>query len=391
MPAGATGAEVLSGFSSSAHTGFRRREEAARVSTSGRAAADRAAARSQARRPARSSASARAIVLASLLGLALALTLGACGGTQTTTATRATGSAAAAAVAAKRSASVPVALRVGSSTTLPAAVQLPAVAPGDGGALSVGGLDAGDSSVASVVLIDGSGAREVAQLPLALHDAAAAQIDGQTYLFGGGEPGGTSASIFRVGASGVQGAGRLPVGASDIAATTIAHTAYVVGGYTVSDPLRTIVAFTPRTGARIVGTLPRPLRYAAVAAVDGHVLIAGGTSGVTAQRAILSFDPATRTTRQIGELPYPVTHAGGASLNGSFYLLGGRGESLSGQRSSILAVDPRNGSVRSAGRLPEALSDVGATSLGDHILAVGGRNQAGTVSDRALTLRPAPR
>ena len=78
-------------------------------------------------------------------------------------------------------------------------------------------------------------------------------------------------------------------------------------------------------------------------------------------------------------------------MNGSFYLLGGRSESLSGQRSSILAVDPRNGSVRSAGRLPEALSDVGATSLGDHILAVGGRNRAGTVSDRALTLRPAPR
>lgn len=321
--------------------------------------------------------------------LGIALTLSACGSTQPSARTHATTNSSAA--VAKHAAGVPVALRVGDTTTLPAAVQLPAVASTAGGALAVGGLDAGDSSVASVVLIDGSGAREVAQLPLALHDAAAAQIDGQTYLFGGGEPGGTSGSIFRVGASGVQGAGRLPVGASDIAATTIAHTAYIVGGYTVSDPLRTIVAFTPGTGARIVGTLPRPLRYAAVAAVDGHVLIAGGTSGITAQRAILSFDPATRTTRQIGELPYPVTHAGGASLNGSFYLLGGRGESLSGQRSSILAVDPRSGSVRSAGRLPEALSDVGATSLGDHILAVGGRNRAGTVSDHALTLRPAPR
>jgi hypothetical protein len=39
--------------------------------------------------------------------------------------------------------------------------------------------------------------------------------------------------------------------------------------------------------------MPRPLRYAAVAAVGGRLLIAGGTSGVTARREILLFDPAT--------------------------------------------------------------------------------------------------
>jgi N-acetylneuraminic acid mutarotase len=159
----------------------------------------------------------------------------------------------------------------------------------------------------------------------------------------------------------------------------------------VSAPLRTIVAFTPATGAHVVATLPRPLRYAAVAAVDGHVLIAGGTSGVVAERSILSFDPATRSVRQIGELPYPVTHAAAASLNGSLYVLGGRSESLSGQRSSILAIDPRSGAVRPAGHLPEALSDMGATSLAGHILAVGGRNSAGGVYDRALTLLPVAR
>jgi hypothetical protein len=359
------------------------------VSTSRRAAARHAATRSQARRRATTSLPQRAIV-APLLATALALGLGACGSTQTGAPAHASASSSASARA-KRTVSAPLALRVASSTALPGAVQLPAVAPGAGGALAIGGLDAGDSSVASVVLIAGSGAREVARLPLALHDAAAAQVDGQTYLFGGGEPGGTSGSIFRVAASDVRQVGRLPVGASDVAAATIAHTAYVVGGYTVSEPLKTIVAFTPGAGARIVGTLPRPLRYAAVAAVDGHVLIAGGTSGVTAERAILSFDPATRTTRQIGELPYPVTHAAGASLNGSFYLLGGRSESLSGQRSSILAVDPHSGAVRPAGRLPEALSDMGATALADHVLAVGGRNPAGTVFDRALTLLPVTR
>jgi hypothetical protein len=304
---------------------------------------------------------------------------------QQSTGSRASGAAT------KRATGAPTTLRVGTSTVLPAAVQLPAVAPGSGGVLSIGGLDSGDSSVAGAVLIDRSGAHEVAHLPLAVHDAAAAQLDGQTYLFGGGEPGATSESIFVVAPSGVRSVGRLPVGASDISAATIGHTTYIPGGYTVSAPLRTIVAFAPATGARVVATLPRPLRYAAVAAVDGRVLIAGGTSGETAERAILSFDPTTRTVREIGQLPYPVTHAAGATLNGVFYVLGGRSESLSGQRSSILAVNPGSGSVRPAGHLPRALSDMGAASLAGQIVAVGGRDSSGTVYDRALTLVPAGR
>jgi hypothetical protein len=128
-----------------------------------------------------------------------------------------------------------------------------------------------------------------------------------------------------------------------------------------------------------------------VAAVGGHVLIAGGTSGVTAEWAILSFDPATGRIRRVGELPYPVTHAAGAALGGWLYVLGGRSESLSGQRSSILADDPLNGAVQPAGRLPRALSDLGAASLPDRIVVVGGRESAGTVYGRALTLLPSAR
>jgi N-acetylneuraminic acid mutarotase len=130
------------------------------------------------------------------------------------------------------------------------------------------------------------------------------------------------------------------------------------------------------------------LRYAAVAAVGGRLLIAGGTSGETAQRAILSFDPATGAVRQLGSLPSAVTHAAGASLNGYFYVLGGRGENLGEQRSSILAVDPLSGAVQPAGRLPLPLSDLGAASLPGRILVVGGRDSSGNVQDRALALGP---
>jgi hypothetical protein len=109
---------------------------------------------------------------------------------------------------------------------------------------------------------------------------------------------------------------------------------------------------------------------------------------MAAQRTILSFDPATGDVRELGSLPSAVTHAAGASLNGRFYLLGGRGDSLTGQRASILAIDPVSGAVRLAGRLPQAMSDLGVASLPGHILLVGGRDSNRNASDHALTLVP---
>ena len=357
------------------------------MSRNRRAAERRTPARLDARRP-RAKAFVRNGAALPLAAITLVLAAGCDGASPAGSSHSASPSSSTQTAPEKPVARIPPTLRVGAKTALPAAVQLPAVAPGATGALSVGGLDESDSSVASVVQIDASSARTVAALPLALHDAAAARVGAATYLFGGGEPGGTSAAIFRIGASGAQRAGALPVSASDIAAATVAGTAYIVGGYTVSAPLRTIVAFKPGTATRVVGMLPRPLRYASVAADDGRVLIAGGTSGTTAERAILSFDPQSGAVRQIGLLPQATTHAAGASLNGWFYVIGGRGEGLSEQRSTILAIDPRNGAVRTAGHLPEALSDIGATSVAGHLLAVGGRNSAGTVSSGALALLP---
>ncbi|HUA75382.1 MAG TPA: kelch repeat-containing protein [Solirubrobacteraceae bacterium] len=264
------------------------------------------------------------------------------------------------------------------------------------GALALAGLDAADASLGSVTAVNERSARTLATLPAPLHDAAAAGVAGNAYLFGGGNASTASAAIFEVDAAGAHEVAQLPAPASDVAAAAIGGTAYVVGGYTETVPLRTIVAFTPgppgtAAHVEVAGTLPRPLRYAAVAVVGGRLLIAGGTSGETAERAIYSFDPRDGHVRRIGELPHPLTHAAGASLGGWMYVLGGRGEGLSSQTASILAIDPTRGSVHAAGRLPSALSDIGAASLPGRIIAIGGRDAAGTVSDTALTLAPRAR
>jgi hypothetical protein len=155
----------------------------------------------------------------------------------------------------------------------------------------------------------------------------------------------------------------------------------VVGGYTTTTPLRSVLAFRPGQPVRDVATLPHPLRYAAVAAVGQRILVAGGTTGLVARREVLSVDPATHRVQVIAHLPAPLAHAGGAALNGIFYVVGGRGDTTTSQRSTIWAIDPSAPKPRSAGRLPARMSDVGAVAYAGRLLVVGGRNSAGASGD----------
>jgi YVTN family beta-propeller protein len=284
---------------------------------------------------------------------------------------------------------------------LPAPVQLPAVAALPGGAAAViGGLDAADASLDTIVHVAPRlRATRVGTLPSAQHDAAAASLGGKVFFFGGGNAGATSDAVLDVRrGNATKQVAKLPVGASDVEATAVGGVAYVFGGYTGAAPLRSIVAYRPGQPPRTVARLPLPLRYAAVARVGSSVLIAGGTSGSTATDAVLRFDPATGRVRRIGRLPAPVTHAAGVALRGRFYVVGGRGDDPSSQRRTILSVDPGTGLVRHAGSLPVALSDLGAASFPDHAVVLGGRDGNGNARDqiyrltlRARSARPSPR
>jgi hypothetical protein len=282
----------------------------------------------------------------------------------------------------------PIRLRVVARRRLPAPVQLPGLARlADGTVLAVGGLDAADQSVASVVRLAPGSVRRVGSLPQPTHDIGVAAIGDTAYAFGGGTATGPLAGVLAVpGAGGARPAGHLPAAMSDTAAATIGNTVYVVGGYTTTTPLRSVLAFRPGHAPRDIATLPHPLRYPAVAAVGNRILVAGGTDGVHGRREVLSIDPATHAVRLVGRLPAPLSHAAGAALGGRFYVLGGRGDSLTAQRATIWAVNPTRATIRRAGRLPLPLSDLGATADGDRILVAGGRDARGTVHDELWSL-----
>jgi DNA-binding beta-propeller fold protein YncE len=271
--------------------------------------------------------------------------------------------------------------------TLAAPVQDQATAAVGARVVLAGGLTPADTSSDAVATDSGSRERLLGRLPGAQHDAAAVALGDRVYVFGGGNGAAQLDHVLRVDpASGaVRDAGRLPVAASDVAAAAIGGTAYVVGGYTGTRWLDTIVAWRPGAPARVVGHLPTPLRYAAAAAADGQLVVAGGsTPSGSASRTVLAFDPATHHVRRLGRLPTPTTHAAAASLGGVAYVIGGRGATLDSPSSRIVAVDPVRRRIRPAGSLAAPLSDLGAATTRRGILVVGGRGLRGTVSTVGL-------
>jgi YVTN family beta-propeller protein len=268
------------------------------------------------------------------------------------------------------------------SGVLPAAVQDAAAAPAGGKVVLLGGLTASDVSTDAIVVVGGGRARATGRLPVAVHDSAAVGIGGAVYLFGGGDANGQHSEVVRVGprTGAAQSVGRLPAPSSDQAAAAIGGTAYVVGGFTGTHWLDTIVAWRPQAGSRVVAHLPFPVRYAAVTAVGGRVVIAGGSlPGGRASSAVLEFVPASGRVVRVGRLPAPTTHAAAAAIGSTVYVLGGRGTALGTPSSRIVAISAR-GLIRPAGQLPQPLSDLAAVATQGRILAAGGRGRAGTVS-----------
>ncbi|HST17381.1 MAG TPA: beta-propeller fold lactonase family protein [Gaiellaceae bacterium] len=242
-----------------------------------------------------------------------------------------------------------------------------------------GGLTAADVSTGAVELVRADGV--VTPLPQELHDSTAAALGKAVYLFGGGNGIAQLDAIVRIAPGSHVTVGRLPAPSSDQAGAAVGQAEYIVGGYTGTRWLDTIVRWQPGHPSVVVGHLPTPLRYAAVAAVDGKVVIAGGSKpDGTASARVLSFDPVTRHVSSVGLLPAPTTHAAAAGLGRFVYVIGGRGALVGTPTAAVEAVDPAHHKVVPAGTLDAPLSDLAAVGLPGRILLAGGRGAHGTVS-----------
>ena len=289
----------------------------------------------------------------------------------------------------------PRALRIAArgAGSLSEPLQDAAVASVGGKLVVLGGLNAADTSTADVRTVAGRRVRTIGRLPGAFHDGAAVGIGSSVYELGGGDGVRQLDQILKVnpGTGTAERVGSLPAPSSDHSAALVRGTAYVVGGYTGTKWLNTIVAWRPGAAARVVGRLPTPLRYAAVAAAAGRIVVAGGSLPAgTASRAIYVFDPASGAVRRLGALPAATTHAAAAAIGDTVLVIGGRTAQPDTPQSRIVAVNPLTGRARVAGRLPAALSDASAATLGTRVLVVGGRGRATVAELTSLTSTTAP-
>jgi hypothetical protein len=204
-------------------------------------------------------------------------------------------------------------------------------------------------------------------------------------IFGGGEAEGTSA-VVQVAPGAPREVGSLPRPLSDAVAAKIGGADYIAGGWDGSTLNTRIYRYVPGRAPEVAGKLPGGVRYPAVGAVGGKLLIAGGEAASgAATSAIRSFDPATGRTSRVGRLPFPLAHAAGAALDGRFYVLGGmRGGS---PVATILSWAPGSARARRAGALREPLSDLTAVTANGVIVVAGGEGSIGPV-DTVTALRP---
>jgi len=163
----------------------------------------------------------------------------------------------------------------------------------------------------------------------------------------------------------------LPVALSDLASARIGSTVYLVGGYDGSQPRPEIYATTDGTTFTTVAQLPRGVRYPAVTAVGGRLVIAGGLSAGGLVDDVVVFDPASGSTKVIAHLPAPVAHAAAFTLNGMVYVAGGR-DAQDAAISAVSRVDPSTGRVTPERALARPVADAGVASDLHRVLLIGG-------------------
>ena len=258
---------------------------------------------------------------------------------------------------------------------LPAAVQRAVAIAWRGKIVIAGGLDANNSSAQGVFLLDPTSGRlrALGTVPLAFHDAAGAIVGQRLLIFGGGSAAGTDAvQAFDLGTHAATVIGHLPRPLSDLASAQIGDTTYLVGGYDGRVPRGEILATHDGRQFTTVGQLPVGLRYPAVAAVAGRLVVAGGETASGLSKAVFSFDPGTRAVTEIGLLPQSVGHASAVVVGDTAYIVGGRTTAGTTGR-AIVAVTAQ--SVRQVGGAAIPVADSAIATLGSTTFLVGGWNR----------------
>jgi non-specific serine/threonine protein kinase len=282
--------------------------------------------------------------------------------------------------------------------SLATAVHGPAVTAAGTTVYAIGGATqpghVGSTSKAEILDLSGGDAspvrvdvkwRKVANAPAKIQYAAAAEVGGRAWIFGGigaGEtPTAETAAYDRAINTWTTGP-RLPKPVNHAAAVNYKGEAIVIGGFLPGDGL------TSGVSDRVYGLrgdrweeLP-PLNHAraaaAAAVVGDKIVVVGGQADGALVPSTEVFDGSQWT--EAAPIPTPREHLGAASDGRFLYAVGGREVSAAKNVASLERYDPDNDRWTKLEPMPKAAGSVGVSFVDDRVVAVGGEG-ATTVSD----------
>ncbi|MGZ6976902.1 MAG: hypothetical protein ACXVJW_02245 [Acidimicrobiia bacterium] len=260
------------------------------------------------------------------------------------------------------------------------------------GFLVLGGFDGAKQTTAQVLRVDPTtgATTNAGTLAQAVHDVAGALVGGAPMVFGGGNTSESSAVQRFVPGATATLTGRLPVPRSDLGAVTVGDRAYLVGGYDDSSVRASALSTGDGAAFAVLGDLPVPVRYPAVAASGTDVVVIGGTrnaydsaAGDTA--AVQVLDTRTGAVRLAGQLPKTLSHAVAATVRGQIYVFGGRWGGV--PTAQVWHWDVTTSALVPVGTMTAAVTDGAAVTVGDSAYYVGGEAPNPTAAVSELRVR----
>jgi hypothetical protein len=165
---------------------------------------------------------------------------------------------------------------------------------------------------------------------------------------------------------------RLPRPLSDLTAATMGGVTYLVGGFDGRAPRAEVLATRDGRHFTLAGRLPVGLRYPAVSAVGGRILIAGGETATGLSSAVYSLAVPSGRVSLLARLPGPLAHATAIVHGNTLFVVGGI-EAAGAATGSISAVDLSTHLVHRLALAIAPLADAAAAQMGTTTFLIGGR------------------
>ena len=165
-------------------------------------------------------------------------------------------------------------------------------------------------------------------MPVALADAAAAELNGHLYVVGGSTDGSTPTGAVQVydpvSGTWASPAPGMPTPRMFARAAVLGGRLYVVGGTAAGGAVvGTLEVYDPATNSWSAKASMTTARFdMAVGVINGKLYVAGGSTG-SVVGALEVYDPATNSWSSKAMMPTARSGAGAGVINGIFYVAGG--------------------------------------------------------------------